>query len=142
MKTRQTQATALTMIFLLAIGGFLFVTYEDPAITTRTPSEWNTDRIEWTMVKYDETTNYILLDFNYKYENDIKQIKPVAFYKNPNQQIVFGTFDSQRILTAFQRTDTIGQFEGIIIYGIDEHNNEVILESYTKNDIVVYVNDV
>ena len=142
MKTRQTQATALTMIFLLAIGGFLFVTYEDPAITTRTPSEWNTDRIEWTMVKYDETTNYILLDFNYKYENDIKQIKPVAFYKNPNQQIVFVTFDSQRILTAFQRTDTIGQFEGIIIYGIDEHNNEVILESYTKNDIVVYVNDV
>ena len=142
MKTRQTQATALTMIFLLAIGGFLFVTYEDPAITTRTPSEWNTDRIEWTMVKYDETTNYILLDFNYKYENDIKQIKPVAFYKNPNPQIVFGTFDSQRILTAFQRTDTIGQFEGIIIYGIDEHNNEVILESYTKNDIVVYVNDV
>ena len=142
MKTRQTQATALTMIFLLAIGGFLFVTYEDPAITTRTPSEWNTDRIEWTMVKYDETTNYILLDFNYKYENDIKQIKPVAFYKNPNQQIVFGTFDSQRILTAFQRTDTIGQFEGIIIYGIDAHNNEVILESYTKNDIVVYVNDV
>ena len=120
----------------------MFVTYEDPAITTRTPSEWNTDRIEWTMVKYDETTNYILLDFNYKYENDIKQIKPVAFYKNPNQQIVFGTFDSQRILTAFQRTDTIGQFEGIIIYGIDEHNNEVILESYTKNDIVVYVNDV
>lgn len=142
MKTRQTQATALTMIFLLAIGGFLFVTYEDPAITTRTPSEWNTDRIEWTMVKYDETTNYILLDFNYKYENDIKQIKPVAFYKNPNQQIVFGTFDSQRILTAFQRTDTIGQFEGIIIYGIDEHNNEMVLESYTKNDIVVYVNDV
>ena len=66
MKTRQTQATALTMIFLLAIGGFLFVTYEDPAITTRTPSEWNTDRIEWTMVKYDETTNYILLDFTYK----------------------------------------------------------------------------
>ena len=142
MKTRQTQATALTMIFLLAIGGFLFVTYEDPAITTRTPSEWNTDRIEWTMVKYDETTNYILLDFNYKYENDIKQIKPVAFYKNPNQQIVFGTFDSQRILTAFQRTATIGQFEGIIIYGIDEHNNEMVLESYTKNDIVVYVNDV
>ena len=142
MKTRQTQATALTMIFLLAIGGFLFVTYEDPAITTRTPSEGNTDRIEWTMVKYDETTNYILLDFNYKYENDIKQIKPVAFYKNPNQQIVFGTFDSQRILTAFQRTDTIGQFEGIIIYGIDEHNNEMVLESYTKNDIVVYVNDV
>jgi hypothetical protein len=142
MKTRQTQATALTMIFLLVIGGFLFVTYEDPAITTRTPDEWNTDRIEWTMVKYDETTNYILLDFNYKYENDIKQIKPVAFYKNPNEQIVFGTFDSQRILTAFQRTDTIGQFEGIIIYGIDEHNNEVILESYTKNDIVVYVNDV
>ena len=142
MKTRQTQATALTMIFLLAIGGFLFVTYEDPAITTRTPSEWNTDRIEWTMVKYAETTNYILLDFNYKYENDIKQIKPVAFYKNPNQQIVFGTFDSQRILTAFQRTDTIGQFEGIIIYGIDEHNNEMVLESYTKNDIVVYVNDV
>ena len=142
MKTRQTQATALTMIFLLAIGGFLFVTYEDPAITTRTPSEWNTDRIEWTMVKYDETTNYILLDFNYKYENDIKQIKPVAFYKNPNQQIVFGTFDSQRILTAFQRTDTIGQFEGIIIYGIDEHNNDMVLESYTKNDIVVDVNDV
>jgi hypothetical protein len=142
MKTRHTQLTALILIFVLGTGSFLFVTYEDPAITTRTPDEWNTDRIEWTMVKYDESTNYILLDFNYRYENDIKQIKPVAFYKNPNQQIVFGTFDSQRILTAFQRTDTIGQFEGIIIYGIDEHNNEMILESYTKNDIVVYVNDV
>ena len=142
MKTRHTQLTALILIFVLGTGSFLFVTYEDPAITTRTPDEWNTDRIEWTMVKYDESTNYILLDFNYRYENDIKQIKPVAFYKNPNQQIVFGTFDSHRILTAFQRTDTIGQFEGIIIYGIDEHNNEMILESYTKNDIVVYVNDV
>jgi hypothetical protein len=142
MKTRQTQLTALVLIVILGAGSFLFVTYEDPAMATRTPDEWNTDRIEWTMVKYDESTNYILLDFNYRYENDIKQIKPVAFYKNPNQQIVFGTFDSQRILTAFQRTDTTGQFEGIIIYGIDEHNNEMILESYTKNDIMVYVNDV
>ena len=142
MKTRQTQLTALVLIVILGAGSFLFVTYEDPAMATRTPDEWNTDRIEWTMVKYDESTNYILLDFNYRYENDIKQIKPVAFYKNPNQQIVFGTFDSQRVLTAFQRTDTTGQFEGIIIYGIDQYNNEVMLESYTKNDIMVYVNDV
>jgi hypothetical protein len=142
MKTRQTQLTALVLIVILGAGSFLFVTYEDPAIATRTPDEWNTDRIEWTMVKYDESTNYILLDFNYRYENDIKQIKPVAFYKNPNEQIVFGTFDSQRVLTAFQRTDTTGQFEGIIIYGIDQYNNEVMLESYTKNDIVMYVNDV
>ena len=142
MKARQTQLTALIMILILGAGSFLFVTYEDPAMATRTPDEWNTDRIEWTMVKYDESTNYILLDFNYRYENDIKQIKPVAFYKNPSQQIVFGTFDSQRVLTAFQRTDTTGQFEGIIIYGIDQYNNEVMLESYTKNDIMVYVNDV
>jgi len=141
MKQGRLKLFSYILIVILAMGSFAFISVDNTTMEPKDPDEWDINGIRWTAVRFDESTNFLLLDFSYEYEIGMKGIKPIAYYKNPNQQIVFGIFDTERILTAFQDQDIDGRLEGVIIYGIDEDNNEFPLASYTRDDILEYVNN-
>ena len=133
MKNRM-KVTVIFMMSLLVSSGLAFAMMSKPTMPIKTIDEWNTKGFKWNMLSVNQETGMIYLDFNYQYPIDVKKIRPVVYYDNPDSSIVFGTFEKERVVTALQPIET-GTLKGMIIYGLDEHNNEFPLMTFTKSDM-------
>jgi hypothetical protein len=133
MKNRM-KVTVILMMSLLVGSGFAFAMMSKPTMPIKTIDDWNTAGFTWNILTVNQQTGMIYLDFEYEYPVDVKKIRPIVYYDNPDSSIEFGTFEKERIVTAIQPTEP-GTLKGMIIYGLDEHNNEFALASFTKLDM-------
>ena len=125
-------------LFVLLTAGFIGVLETKPSFEAKPMDEWNVNGLKWRHAELDESVNYILLDFDFDYSNEIVEVKPIAFYTNPESEVVFGVFNEERILTAYMFEEIKGDLRGVIIYGITIDGNEIILGTYTRNDILEF----
>ena len=133
MKDRM-KVTVILMMILLVSSGFAFAMTGKPTMPIKTINDWNTDGFTWNILTVNQQTGMIYLDFEYEYPVDVKKIRPIVYYDNPDSSIEFGTFEKERVVTAIQ-PQLSGTLKGMIIYGLDEHNNEFPLMSFSKLDM-------
>ena len=125
-------------LFVLLTAGFIGVLETKPSFEAKPMDEWNVNGLKWRHAELDESVNYILLDFDFDYSNEIVEVKPIAFYSDPDEEVVFGVFSEERILTAYMFEEIKGDLLGVIIYGITVDGHEIVLGTYTRNDILEF----